>query len=349
MKKYAVFALLGFTLGTASCERTLEFKGGGPSPKLVIDAIVGPNRGGKPNKYETNDPDLEENTHLFDCKEAVFLFGDRRPGAVNPTVTVRLNGAELPVETANNWSRERVYRYFRTPLAAGDRLDFSAETPEHGRVTAWDVVPRAADITDVKTEWFRDPGDNGGPPSLRTLVSVADPGGEKNYYRFSRFRVTIHYLHHSGNHTEWNPETGEYETEEIINEVSWVEDYAVNTDREILFKRMDHTSLSSTESWGQLSDETFDGRGYTFDLYIEPYLYLLDSRTELLDASVEVEVQTLSETAFKHLRSLDIYDGADTMSEPVRIHTNVEGGYGIFGLYNVARKTVELELPESYK
>lgn len=335
MKKHIVMAMFGTALFASSCERPIDFKGDGPSPRLVIDAVVGPNRG-KPS-ISISEPDFEENTHLIGVEEAVFLFGGRKPAPVeDPTLKVSINGTDIPVEIATDWNSGKIYRHFHSPLAEGDRLEFSAETPLHGRVTASDIVPAPADITDLKSEWFTDPADN--QSCLRTLVTVADRAGEKNYYRFA-IRTTVRFRYTDYEYIQ-DPDTGEYIPTPVVREDEYSEEHEVMTDHEILFNRMD-SSPASSERWGQVSDEVFDGRSYTFDLYIRLSREVW-MQYEVISRSVTVDVHTLSPTTFKHLRSLNLYAGSDNLSEPVQIYSNVAGGYGIFGTYNVASKTAEI-------
>lgn len=45
---------------------------------------------------------------------------------------------------------------------------------------------------------------------------------------------------------------------------------------------------------------------------------------------------------FKYLRSLELAMSGDNLSEPVKIYTNIEGGYGILGTYIIAEKEIQL-------
>jgi hypothetical protein len=336
MKKH-ILPLLAVALTLAACDKPVDFNGEGPAPKLVIDAIAGPNRGFKMgDRYNYNSPEYGANTHLIYIKEAVFLFGGTKPAPVtDPSFRVLLNGTGIPVETTSK------YAHFNTPLVAGDRLEISVETPRHGRVTASDVVPAPAVISDLKTEWFTDPADN--TSYLRTLVTVDDPAGENNYYRFE-IRSTERYL---ATGTDWvyNPETGTHDPVEVKREYEVTEKHEVLTDHELLFSRTDN--FPSAEQWKQVSDEVFNGRSYTFNLYANiPRSPHVPYETELIGHSVTVDVHTLSPATFKHLRSCDIAADGNYTTEPVKVFSNVEGGYGIVGVFNVASKTVELPLPE---
>jgi hypothetical protein len=55
---------------------------------------------------------------------------------------------------------------------------------------------------------------------------------------------------------------------------------------------------------------------------------------------VKVEIHTLSEKLYQNLQSQGLASGmtGDVFSEPVKIYTNMRGGYGILGVYNVTEK-----------
>lgn len=332
MKK--LFILVVFAL--ASCDRVIDFDGAVPPPKLVVNLFAGPNRAIKDRYASYSVPKFEPDTHLIDIQEAVFLFGDRKPEPIaNPALRVLLNGTELPVEVETDWQTNKLYRHIHTPLTAGDRLEFEASTARHGRVTASDVVPTAARIVDLRTEWI-DHSDGSGS-SLRMLVTVADPAGEKNYYRFAALSTDSY--RYTQIKYPYDPETGEYVPTPVTSEYDVVERKDVLTDREVLFNRTE-ADISDAAQWGQIADEMFDGRTYTFDLHIRlarvPYGH---SYAELLSRTVTIDVETLSESTFRYLRSMEIYDSSDNLSEPVQIYTNIAGGYGIVGAYNVASRT----------
>ncbi|HCC51094.1 MAG TPA: hypothetical protein DEQ30_02805, partial [Porphyromonadaceae bacterium] len=58
---------------------------------------------------------------------------------------------------------------------------------------------------------------------------------------------------------------------------------------------------------------------------------------------VKVEIHALSENVYKYLRSLELASTEDNFQEPVKIFSNVAGGYGIVGIYNVSDTIVEVE------
>ena len=83
------------------------------------------------------------------------------------------------------------------------------------------------------------------------------------------------------------------------------------------------------------SDESFDGGDY------QARMYTYSGVSE--DRDVEVEVYSLTRDGFLYYRSLQqYYDAVDNpFAEPVTVHNNIEGGYGIFTLTNVTKRLAD--------
>jgi hypothetical protein len=87
--------------------------------------------------------------------------------------------------------------------------------------------------------------------------------------------------------------------------------------------------LEYSELYGLVfNDEGFSGGTYQLRCYT---YYSLG-----LENNLEVEVYQLTEDAFLYARSLSqYYDAIDNpFAEPVTVHSNIEGGYGVFTLAN---------------
>jgi hypothetical protein len=335
MKKY-IMPLLALAL-LASCEKTIDFNGKVPDPKLIVGGII--------------EVGAKDDKHVIQVTESVFLYGGQKPQPVtDATFRIWRNGVEVP-EDIETWDDGSTHRHFHLPVVAGDRLELEGETPKHGKVRAADVVPTAPDFRDLKSEWFQQDG----KWYLNTPVTIADPVGEKNYYRImitSQTDYTMTYWTGWGDYGRW---------ETVENQ--WFQEYGSGyTEREIVFNNFGGDPIGGSTSWGQISDELIDGKEYTLDIYIQldrelpwksdAYFDPDDSDNnsgryyKITGQRVTVEVQTLSENLFKYLRSAEVMDNEHNFSEPTKLFTNVEGGYGIFGAYNIASKTVELPLLE---
>jgi hypothetical protein len=319
MKKTYISTTLAAALFAVSCETAMDYNGPVRGPKMVVNAIVEPTTGDAP--------------HNIGVGESVFIFGGRDPQPVNDaTFKIWRNGVEVPVATdgVDPKSGNTIYS-FRSPLVAGDRLTLEGETPLHGKVTASDVVPSAAVIKNVSTEWTND--------GSRILVTISDPAGERNFYAIRLYKVE-HWL---SKWEDWSVSTYDnivYRTKRFDVE----EEIYFDKSHEILFDNIDGTP-TGTLSWNEFSDELIDGRDYTLTLMagIRNYGRGMDFEFEtwssgevVLGASIRVEVVTLSAGVFQYLRSVEMAGMQDVFSEPVQIYSNVAGGFGIFGASNVA-------------
>jgi hypothetical protein len=278
-----------------------------------------------------------DETHYMEVTESVFLFGNKKPEkVVDAAFRAHINGVEAPVEYDSD--SKNLYCYFPAKLSAGDKIELSGESPLHGKVSGMDVVPHPAEIKELKTEWFT--GEKDGRSYLRTLVTLADKPGEKNRYRIViRTYTKVHV-----DADEWH-EAYEYD---------YTHTHDVFIDREILFSNLGGGVLSGDEddahTFRIFSDELFDGKEYTLDVYAQIDRIINPGNgfgdyvpATVVERNVTVEIQTLSENYFKYLRSLELAMAENNFSEPVKIYTNIAGGYGILGVYNTASKTAGLE------
>ena len=84
-------------------------------------------------------------------------------------------------------------------------------------------------------------------------------------------------------------------------------------------------------------DVLFDGESHEIELSSTDYTVEAS-----LERRIWVEVRFVSETYYRHLRSALLHKTTDDnpFAEPVRIHSNIENGYGIFAGYSA--RTFEL-------
>jgi len=340
MKKQIITALAAVAVVAAGCENDMTYRGEVRDPKMRLSAIFGPSPGNTP--------------HTIHVGETVSVWGDHAPREVtDATLRVLRNGKELTVEPFETSTGIHLPYTFVTDMVAGDRFEFVGSSPLHGAVSASTVVPRPADITGIKIEPFFG-GDNpstparegNGMPYVRALVTIADPPGERNYYRVEIYSVT-HYIR---KYTKWAPVTGDPVT--VIERYNEDQLCTLITNDEILYQDI-NGNPTGIDSWGQFSDELIDGREYTLNVYVQtshgrgygldyvPAEHLEGIFT--LGESVRVEVHTLSPELFGYLRYVDMMDVYSALTEPLQIFSNVAGGHGIFGAYNVAHKTFYLE------
>lgn len=144
------------------------------------------------------------------------------------------------------------------------------------------------------------------------IVSFVDPVGEENYYIVGAFR----------------------EQKDII----YVEPSQFDT-----ISRFDMIYLEAndpTVSWSRLgllfSDKAFNGQTYT--LRATAYTWWGNPDDE--SGNIEYRLMSISKDTYLYFKSLAAYEDAqgNPFAEPATVYSNVENGYGLFGL--MARDTM---------
>lgn len=306
------------TLALISCENSVPFEGDEVTPKMVAYAFI----------------DFESTTHSIILSQSKPIFFESKNKIFyTPPPQIEVNGKS--VELSNDIeSNEDMLRYtFDAEINEGDLIAFSSDSDNYGEVTAEDVVPRKAEITDVTTSWFQvDYTDY-----LRANITINDINGEDNFYR-----VVIR-------------SKKEYPQQEY--ESIW-EDKKVLTDQEPLFSEIPITILDDSErlSYRIFSDAAFKDDSYTLNLYFQEWK-LQPSNTPSFDGEipedfvseydgehfVEIEIQTISESLYRYLHSLELQANQDYTMTPIEIFSNVAGGYGVVGAYNTMNKIETLK------
>jgi hypothetical protein len=284
----------------------IDFNGKEPSPKMVVNSII----------------NALSDTNLIKISESVFDFSDRKPGIVeNPEINLSINGKICDRLWLDTIIGVHAYYKFVSKLNIGDKVEFSAHTPKHGTVKGYDHVPNViTEIKNIETSWFiRDDREY-----LRMYVTLKDNPNERNFYRIV-VKTKADIVHPS-----------------IQEPINYWDLHEVFTDDEMLFHHP-----TETEEEGKLpnfyrifSDDMIQGKEYTLNVYIRYDNYANTPNEDYVRQWVKVEIHTLSEKLYQNLQSQGLASGTtgDVFSEPVKIYTNMQGGYGILGVYNVTEK-----------
>jgi hypothetical protein len=206
-------------------------------------------------------------------------------------------------------------------LNAEDKIEFSVHTAKHGTVKGYDQVPDITEIKNIETSWFK----KDGLSYLRMYVTLKDNADTRNFYR-TVIKSRANLVHPS----QQEP-------------IDYWDLHDVFTDDEILFHNPTETEEAgkSPNHYRIFSDELFQGKEYTLNLYIRYDNFAENPETHYVRQSVKVEIHTLSEKLYQNLNSQELASGmatGDVFSEPVKIYTNMQGGYGILGIYNITEK-----------
>lgn len=242
-----------------SCESDVDFKEGESAPQMVVNAIVNAN----------------DEKKLLKLSESVFVFGDQKPKPVeNAELHLKINGVSAPLTFEETKEYHRYYS-FQSDLTPGDKVEISGKSPEHNAIYGADHVPEPAEITNLKTEWFTGKADK--KSYLRTLITIRDKPGEKNYYR-----IVIR-------QKDYYEVNGDYEPD-------WLQ-CDLHVDQEPLFNYIPATPWSENpDRYHIFSDELMDGKEYTLNVYVQM------DKDNLWGANpqtfIKAEIHTLSENIY---------------------------------------------------
>jgi hypothetical protein len=289
----------------SGCEKDIDFSGKKPSPKTAVNSII----------------NARSDTNQIKISESVFDYSDQEPGIVeNPEIHLNINGKECNQLWMDTVDGIHTYYKFVAKLNIGDKVELSAHTQKHGTVKGYDNVPDTAVIKNIESSWFKKDGFS----YLRLYVTLKDNPHERNFYRIivkSKANITHPSVQEPLKY--WNFNT-------------------IFIDDEMLFQSLTEKNENgkSPDFYRIFSDELFQGREYTLNVYIQYDNYAENPDANYVRQYIKVELHTLSEKLYQNLHSQELASGmaGDVFYEPVKIYTNIQGGYGILGIYNISEK-----------
>ncbi|GAF03074.1 DUF4249 domain-containing protein [Saccharicrinis fermentans] len=262
--------------------------------------------------------DCSQDTHFIKISESVFVYSNQNPQPIDDAnLEVKINNLPVGVVYDHSTNEHRYYR-FEASLNPKDKIEVTGDSQSHGYVKGQDIVPNPPQILAVTPEWFT--GIKDGISYLRTKIKIKDIPDEDNFYRIV--------IHDKVIFEESSPEEAKWFTSDIY------------VDQEILFKDILGTlGETNTSLFAIFSDKLFQGQEYLLNVYIRK-----DNFSALnAEHYVKVEILSLSENLYRYLRSLELATNGDNFSEPVKIFTNIDGGFGVFGSYTIDQQIVNID------
>jgi len=257
----------------------------------------------------------EEIEQTLSLSKTAFLYSNENIEEVYyADIDVKLN------DELFTWEQFRPgmgYPSFKVPgLKAGDKISVRAEVEDIAPITAEDVFPKAPEIISVETIKFLD--ELSQSPCLRFLIKIKDDPAENNFYRLIMSRKVYQ------ERPEWEP------YEEVVH---------FNIDQDPAMSSLTSEGIQGEEENSSriLSDDIFQGKEYTINVYL--YSYYGKEKMEYT-----IELQSLSRSLYLYMRTLEQCYNSDILHEPVKVYSNVKGGYGILGLYNSTKRKFTMKL-----
>lgn len=300
--------LLMAAWGWSSCTEDLELQKDAPHPVLVLNSVVAP---GAPVKVGV--------------QRTVYIPNNDipRPAVNKANVILTVNGEQQPPLVWN--VDEGLYVSAYEPKS-GDRI--AVNIAEGGDSASAEVtVPQVVPIDTMTLSYiyygrFKDLSMSTGNSECRFNITFRDRAGEKNYY-FLRV-------------------LDEKERPIALN----LTDEDVFRDAFAGLNGIDEASAIDGSAGAAFSDELFDGKEYTLRV---GELFYSEGRTSRWEPNWRtVQLYAVSEDYYKYLHR--IFNDGDLsisenlakvgLAEPVSFASNVKGGAGILGAFQMVSKKV---------
>jgi hypothetical protein len=347
----ACINVLFFTVLFVSCERDIEFKGEITNPLVVVNSFIAP------------DSVVSANISL----SRFFLKDSTEFRSVNNAeVSLWVNGVlKEKLASSNNGIYKGIYKPTIT-----DQIKLTVSVPQMPQVSASSSLPKAAIILLVDTQKvstsknyitgvrIRTDGSLGYHDTVQIIknykvnykLTFIDVAEKTNYYR-----LTVGYVNYTG---IWNYNTNKMDT--VID--GRLPQYSAFDFTDLVSgNTKDPLADTGTSPVGALlsnasnvynifSDEVFNGKTYSLkfstnqriDHYfsIESLKY---STGDILKNKVYISLQSLSKDYYLYLKTRAASSASNFFSEPVKVHSNINGGIGILGSYS-SSNVVEFEI-----
>lgn len=315
----------------AACEKQVDIDVDAQQPKVVV--------------YATGEADSTMYLRLTYSRPvfSTFYVSDTEnyfKEIDNATVTLSVNGGNY---VATNSGGNYTVNYAPQP---GDYLKLMVKVPGKDDVTAEATVPSQPSATDLVMETASSSERPNVLWGSKLRFKLIDDGSTTDYYSLSMLRVdTIYYT-------------------EVDNDGNVTDHDTVSFQQSVYFKCIDYTVITNTDIESSLEMEegaanTFYGDNFIFSdaningmrheftfeqiesygCYSEDYgdHYGDDNHhwVALGTSTYYLVVTALSRDMYLYQQSLDSYTDGELFGlfgEPVQIHSNVEGGIGIFGI-----------------
>lgn len=239
--------------------------------------------------------DCTGKNYSFDLSRTAFIYSQENIRPVyDANIQISVND-EIIAEGGWLPGSSHGTSYFPT-LNANDKVSVRIEHDELGVITAEDKIPHKPEIISLETVRNHD-------ESTRVFIKIKDDPSTQNFYRLRLIEVHDNY------------ETDAYfdiKQDPALSSINSSSGEGINEEEQNRSRIF--------------PDDLFDGGEYTIDISF----YSGYDRQQY-----RVELQSMTKALYLYMRTLEQYwDNDDILHEPVKLYSNIKGGYGILGLYN---------------
>ena len=300
------------TVGFASCEKVIEFNGDITDPYIVV----------------LSQPEADSTWMLRVSQSRFFLSSAAIPEINNAQVHFTVNG--IAAGNLASYEGDGVYNTSIIPQP-GDSLELHVTVPNRGEVTAACRIPQRPTASDFRIEYdttiyeynWTDYYDSTHierniSGNINLHFKINDPANERNYYML-RLATYV---------GEWSYRNIDVDDDilfdiDATNEVFGFDDDDPSSGNYVLFtdERINGNVHPTTVSvyFGSICERTYSS----------------DPNEEFTLYPARLEIYSISRDIYLYLKTLSAAGDQDEftqiLSEPVQVHTNINGGIGVLG------------------
>lgn len=290
----------------------------------------------------------------------VYYGEDYFQSVTDATVTLSVNGGASETATRDGGT----YTFTHMPQP-GEELELAISVPGKDEVKASATVPLPAQVGDITVSTVTELPDIDGNAdvNISVFVPLTDRASSDDYYSImmTRYDTTIYTYYDEADAVSF------YDT--VIYERDWFE-----CQDQLLVNDMDPVDaiegMSIPTFYGSemlFTDAYINGTTHSIELrtYADIYYYNNEGRwrddgngyymeypyrfTYVIHSTFKIEVITLTRDLYLYRQTMDNYSDDELLgyfSEPVPIHSNINGGIGIFGLSSKKTYSVTLDIQQ---
>lgn len=341
-KSFLFICSLSCLIFLVGCEKQIDIDIEDMEPQVVVSA-----------QGEVGMPLSVDLTYSRPVYGSFYVYNgeDYFPKITDATVSLSVNGGSAVTASCNGGT----YTFAHMPQP-GEQLTLTIAVPGKDQVTATATVPQMPIVGDlVVTSRDEQPDIDGNTNTdLTFTVPLTDRGGSTDYYAISLCRYdTIVYIYYDSTGAPSDTVIDYYiqdwfecQDQMIVNQIDVVD-------------ALEGVAVPSFYGSEMLfTDALIDGTTRNIDLltYISTDWYrhngrymgdhYNDSYTVTVSCTFKVEVSAISRDLYLYRQTKNSYSDDELLgffSEPVQIHSNIDGGIGIFGVSSKTSSTYRMD------
>jgi hypothetical protein len=305
MKKYFLNVILLLAFFISSCQKEVPVEIPNAKSKIVLNCIM-------------NEDSLF--TVLVSRTKKLYVDDNVDMALTNASVSVYENGVLI-----ENLSHDSIGIYSSKTFKpkVGNKYKVLVKADGYVDAVAEEVLIQQAKITDlnVKDSSYV----KNGAVYSKLSFFIDDPANTSNYYELQMQGIGMMYIEgidSTGQPIPMDSTRIEYPISMLVVDESLKENYTSN-------------SITGNDDYMpqvlQFSDKFINGSKYKIEVYFSSDNFF---RTD----SIIINIKSVSKSFYEYKRTVLEQNNTGPFSEPVRVYSNVTGGVGILGSYNITKK-----------